>query len=302
MKSIITAITLAAVTVGVMLGLTGVFTSDWWDDPWGYQAENCASDAEGVIWKSDYADFNEECAELLGQTAEDIVADKQRADAAHEAAQLDALTIPDKPFTSIRRDTGTTATDYRRDNDLPYDWGIADLPGEHAEVVRWIDGDTVETTSGTIRLIGIDTPEIDTCIGQEAKARAESEAPAGSTVTLLNPDEVDDTDRYDRLLRYVVTHRYRSDVGYDLIFSDLGDARYDSQDGYDYHPWEEEYRAIDDPNKHGSCDGENFRASLPENENNDWFTPDNAPRVDTDTDTYNGPRCYAPGGETYVPC
>lgn len=89
---------------------------------------------------------------------------------------------------------------------------LADEPvaGQRAEVTRVVDGDTIEVTlEGVIedvRLLGIDTPESVKpnspveCFGREASAAA-SAFLAGQTVTLVK--DVEDRDRYGRLLRYV---------------------------------------------------------------------------------------------------
>ncbi|CAN5649822.1 thermonuclease family protein [soil metagenome] len=94
---------------------------------------------------------------------------------------------------------------------------------EIAEVTRIVDGDTVEVRitersdgrgagraeiGGTysVRLIGIDTPESVKpgspveCFGREASAAAKALL-GGQTVTLVK--DVEETDRYERLLRYV---------------------------------------------------------------------------------------------------
>lgn len=97
-------------------------------------------------------------------------------------------------------------------------------PGsEEAEVVRVVDGDTivVEITDRAegpgagqaqvgqeypVRLIGIDTPESVKpgtpveCFGKEASAAAEALL-GGADVRLVK--DVEEADRYDRLLRYV---------------------------------------------------------------------------------------------------
>jgi len=72
-----------------------------------------------------------------------------------------------------------------------------------ARVSRVIDGDTIELASGEhVRYIGIDTPELSPLepYGREAK-EANRELVEGKMVRL----EIDtsETDRYDRLLRYV---------------------------------------------------------------------------------------------------
>jgi micrococcal nuclease len=72
-----------------------------------------------------------------------------------------------------------------------------------AVVDHWSDGDTVVTDLGKIRLIGINAPDIGECGYGKATKLAEKLAPAGSTVTLTDPESVRDTDDYGRLLRYV---------------------------------------------------------------------------------------------------
>lgn len=74
-------------------------------------------------------------------------------------------------------------------------------------VKRVIDGDTIELETGqTVRYIGIDTPETVHpsqpvgCFGKEASAK-NTELVVGKRVRLEK--DVSETDRYDRLLRYV---------------------------------------------------------------------------------------------------
>ncbi len=124
-----------------------------------------------------------------------------------------APTTTEAPTTTVAKTTTTT------------------IP--RAQVVRWVDGDTVETTVGTVRLIGMDTPERGAPCSAKATANADRLAPVGSTVHLIPVQGRDDTDHYDRLLRYVM--RGRVDVGYRQIVHGLADARYDSGE-YGTHP------------------------------------------------------------------
>ena len=101
-------------------------------------------------------------------------------------------------------------------------------PGANATVVRVVDGDTIRVRlagSGReepVRLIGIDTPETKDprkpvqCYGKEASERTTALLPRGSPVRLVR--DVEERDRYDRLLAYV----YRSK---DDLFVNLALAR-----------------------------------------------------------------------------
>jgi micrococcal nuclease len=74
------------------------------------------------------------------------------------------------------------------------------------EVARVGDGDSIELESGErVRLVQIDAPELgeDECYGEEATATLEDLLPPGSSVRLEADSRLDDTDRFDRLLRYV---------------------------------------------------------------------------------------------------
>lgn len=120
---------------------------------------------------------------------------------------------------------------------------LALMAPAHVDYV--VDGDTVRLENGAyVRLIGIDTPETGQCGYQAAKSKlARMVAHNGMTVLLRNPPSVDDADRYGRLLRYVDLPD--KDTGAVLIRKGLADARYDSLDGYDHHPRQEKYRALD---------------------------------------------------------
>jgi micrococcal nuclease len=110
-------------------------------------------------------------------------------------------------------------------------------------VVRWIDGDTVKTTRGVVRLIGMDTPERGQHCYKQASANAQRLAPVGSRIRLVKVVGRDNRDAYGRLLRYVKISGGR-DVGYRQIVAGLADARYDSG-SYGTHPQRAKYRAAD---------------------------------------------------------
>ncbi|WP_298941731.1 thermonuclease family protein [uncultured Microbacterium sp.] len=105
-----------------------------------------------------------------------------------------------------------------------------------------IDGDTIETSAGTVRLIGIDAPERDVCGYAEASALVSSLLVPGAVVGLELPDGQNDADRHGRMLRYVTTDQ-GIDVASSLLTAGLAVARYDSGDGYPAHPREAAYRA-----------------------------------------------------------
>jgi endonuclease YncB( thermonuclease family) len=109
-----------------------------------------------------------------------------------------------------------------------------------------VDGDTIRLDNGVyVRLIGIDTPEVGQC-GYDAAKRTLDRL-LGDETAMLNPITVDDTDRYGRLLRYVDTPDGR-DAGKILLKRGLATARYDSRDGYDWHPREARYHRVDAAN------------------------------------------------------
>ena len=110
-------------------------------------------------------------------------------------------------------------------------------------VARVVDGDTVEMSDGTtIRLIGIDTPEIGDCGYDEAAIRL-SELVLNQPVTLTGGAR-DDVDRYGRLLRYVDLLD-GTDVNETMVGDGYAIARYDSRDGYGRHTREDDFLAAD---------------------------------------------------------
>lgn len=105
----------------------------------------------------------------------------------------------------------------------------ADEPGT-AEVVRVIDGDTIEVriagATERVRLIGIDTPEsvdprspVD-CFGPEASEAAKELLPEGTQVRLVR--DVEARDRYGRLLAYV--YREADATFVNLVLAEQGFA------------------------------------------------------------------------------
>lgn len=111
-----------------------------------------------------------------------------------------------------------------------------------AVVVSVTDGDTVETSAGTVRIIGIDAPELGECGYDDAASYVSDLLPAGDTVTLTLPDGETEQDKYGRLLRYVDTAQ-GVDVASSLLAAGVVVARYDSTDGYPWHSREAEYHA-----------------------------------------------------------
>ena len=107
-----------------------------------------------------------------------------------------------------------------------------------------VDGDTVRLTSGRyVRLIGYDTPEVGRRYYRAATRSLNRFVPASGRVRLVNPRSVDNADHYGRMLRYVRVAG--SDAGKRLLRQGYGHARYDSRDGYDWHPLERRYHRID---------------------------------------------------------
>ena len=110
------------------------------------------------------------------------------------------------------------------------------------------DGDTIDVVPSdgspavTVRLVGIDTPEVGACEADAATWTLTSML-QGQTVTLTPGGDGEDTDRYGRLLRYVDVAGV--DAGLRLVEDGLAVARYDSRDGYGRHDREDTYVAAD---------------------------------------------------------
>jgi micrococcal nuclease len=93
-----------------------------------------------------------------------------------------------------------------------------DSAAEEIAVARVGDGDSIETESGErVRLVQIDAPELgeNECYGREAAAELRDLLPPGTSVRLEADPRLDDTDRFDRLLRYV--HRDGLNVNLELV-------------------------------------------------------------------------------------
>jgi endonuclease YncB( thermonuclease family) len=142
-------------------------------------------------------------------------------------------------------------------------------------VVKVVDGDTVYLSDGgKVRLIGYDTPETGECGFDDAKAFVSSLV-LDHQVEVVNPEEVDDVDAYDRELRYLSIDG--DDLGTSVLEAGLGTARYDSLDGYDRHPLQDSYRDISDAVDH-LCDTDQKAAPAPEPE------PEPEPAVASEAD------------------
>jgi micrococcal nuclease len=96
--------------------------------------------------------------------------------------------------------------------------GPAEAEGDaEATVAFVVDGDTIQLENGTrVRLVQIDAPEGgDECYGQESRDVLRGLVPDGASVRLERDPALDDTDRFDRLLRYV--HRGGTNVNVALV-------------------------------------------------------------------------------------
>lgn len=93
---------------------------------------------------------------------------------------------------------------------------------DEARVVRVVDGDTIVVRLGgreqTVRLIGIDTPEVSPseCGNRAATGVLRRLAPPGRRVELVRDPSQDRRDRYGRVLAYVDTPAGR-DLGEEVV-------------------------------------------------------------------------------------
>ncbi|MDT0143223.1 thermonuclease family protein [Microbacterium sp. PRC9] len=118
----------------------------------------------------------------------------------------------------------------------------AESASEQITFVSVVDGDTIETSAGTVRIIGIDTPERGECGADDASGEIETQLAPGDTLTLELPAGENDQDQYGRLIRYATTTA-GVDLGLLQLQGGNAVARYDSSDGYPAHPREVDYHA-----------------------------------------------------------
>ena len=150
---------------------------------------------------ADNVSSGEKFEQPTGQSAALVTATRE----ATTTRTATATTTPTRRPTSTRSFTATAVV-------------VADARSKETEtgtVVRVIDGDTIdveiEGTDYRVRYIGIDTPESSEVCGTDA-AQINVTLVFGKTVTLEK--DVSETDRFDRLLRYVY-------VGDDMVNAEL---------------------------------------------------------------------------------
>lgn len=124
-------------------------------------------------------------------------------------------------------------------------------PAQAGDGYRWVsvvDGDTVALANGrSVRLLGYDTPEVGQCGYDEASAQMS--ALVQRRVKLYNRSG---HDAYGRILAYIKTRNGR-DIGKVMLRQGLAVARYDSLDGYPWHPRQDTYRYLDSINGEIVC-------------------------------------------------
>lgn len=121
-------------------------------------------------------------------------------------------------------------------------------------VLSVIDGDTISTSEGKVRLIGIDTPEKGQCNYAAATQELQGALSAHGNQVVLMPGKQEDKDKYGRLLRYVQTADDGTDLNLHMVQTGLATARYDSRDGYGAHEREAAYIAADNEAAAPSCE------------------------------------------------
>ena len=198
--------------------------------------------------------------------------------AALPASADDSAPVP-TTVTSTPSDTPGAASDTTKPVEAVAARPAVSTTTSTARVTAIVDGDTVRTSRGTVRLIGVDTPERGRCGYSAATSNARRLAPVGSWVKLTRVAGRDNQDRYGRYLRYV--SRNSVDLGGAQIKAGLADARYDSRDGYGWHPNQDSYVAQDIANPDKYADTACATA-----------TPTRKPAKATSGGKYTGCRAY----------
>lgn len=164
------------------------------------------------------------------------------------ALSLSACSSPETPVPVASLSTASaTATPTPEPDTIRMDWdaGEEDTPVEEVTVTRVIDGDTIETNVGTVRIIGFDTPERGECGYDEATEGLDNLLANSPVYLVTDPLERENTDMHGRLLRHVVVEQGSAysgiSVGTVMIGKGLAKPRYNSTDGYGKHSLEETY-------------------------------------------------------------
>jgi len=177
----------------------------------------------------------------VGSNQDTPVAASRPTPSANEA-EADAAAEEEQPTASPTKKLTTAAKPTPTPRPRPK------LPSTYL-VTHVVDGDTVDLANGqTVRLVGIDTPERGQCGSTEATNNL-ARLVLDRRVRLTVSDE--DQDRYGRLLRYVNIGNI--DAGLRQIKRGFAIARYDSRDGYGYHPREPVYIRADHASKPFTC-------------------------------------------------
>ena len=128
-------------------------------------------------------------------------------------------------------------------NPANFDWAAKNFPDKcrWEKIISIIDGDTIKTaTSGKIRLIGIDTPELNSPYtdeepgGKEATEKIRGILADSKKVCLIHDEIGDKTDRYGRSLDYVFSED-GTDINAEMVRT--GFARWYSRFPYE-RKWE----------------------------------------------------------------
>lgn len=161
---------------------------------------------------------------VLGAAVQGPGPDGSGADVAQESTTTSAPDPPAATTTEAPTTTWTspTTTTTSTTTTAPLPPGLPD--GRRAVIGSITDGDTFRTTADErVRLIGVDTPEVDQdqCFAAEATAALTSLVPPGSEVVLVA--DVEPTDRFGRTLAYV--YRATDGLEVNLELARLGAAQ-----------------------------------------------------------------------------